>query len=78
MAFVTIPLILHRFENCPHQYFAEIYLFFEKVMLDIKTFLNATKAEILSRSNKTHSNHCECLPRSHFELSRVINMLLKV
>ena len=46
MAFVTIPLILHRFENCPHQYFAEIYLFFEKVMLDIKTFLNARKAEI--------------------------------
>ena len=46
MAFVTIPLILHRFENCPHQYFAEIYLFFEKVMLDIKTFFNARKAEI--------------------------------
>ena len=41
MAFVTIPLTLHRFENCPHQYFAEIYLFFEKVMFDIKTFLNA-------------------------------------
>ena len=48
MAFVTIPLTLHRFENCPcpHQYFAEIYLFFEKVMLDIKTFFNARKAEI--------------------------------
>ena len=46
MAFVTIPLTLHQFENCPHQYFAEIYLFFEKVMFDIKTFLNARKAEI--------------------------------